>query len=101
MAKGIDLAVEEVNASGGILDKKVVLIKEDGKSEPAESANAAKKLIEQDGVVAIIGEAASSNSLAVAPIAKQARQLGLTQAFLGTDGWDSPKLTEIAGNATK
>lgn len=218
---GVKLAFKEINAAGGVLGKKIVLVSEDNKSEPAEAANAAKKLIEQDQVLAIIGAVASSNTLAAAPIAqaaqvpmitatstnpqvtdtgdyifrtcfidpfqgtimskfatntlkaktaavftditsdyskgltevfkadfqklggkiiaqesyaqkdtdynaqltkikaanpdviyipgyytevgliiKQARQLGLKQPFLGTDGWDSPKLTEIAGTAT-
>lgn len=35
----------------------------------------------------------------VGKIAKQARELGITQALLGTDGWDDPKLVEIAGAA--
>jgi len=35
----------------------------------------------------------------VGKISKQARELGLTQPFLGTDGWDDPKLVEIAGAA--
>jgi len=218
---GIKLAFKQINAAGGVLGKQIVLVNEDNKSEAAETANSAKKLIEQDQVLAIIGAVASSNTLAAAPIAqaakvpmitptstnpkvtetgdyifrtcfidpfqgtimskfatkslkakkaaiftdvtsdyskgltdvfkadfqklggqivdeesyaqkdtdfnaqltkikaanpdviyvpgyytevgliiKQARQLGIKQAFLGTDGWDSPKLTEIAGNAT-
>jgi len=218
---GVKLAFKEINAAGGVLGKQITLISEDNKSEPAETANAVKKLIEQDQVLAVIGAVASSNTLAAAPIAqaagvpmitatstnpqvtetgdyifrtcfidpfqgtvmskfatntlkaktaailvdmtsdyskgltevfkndfqklggkivaeesfaqkdtdynaqltkikaanpdvvyvpayytevglilKQARQLGLKQPFLGTDGWDSPKLTEIAGTAT-
>ena len=35
----------------------------------------------------------------VAKIAKQAREMGITVPIVGGDGWDSPKLTEIAGGA--
>jgi len=66
--KGLSLAVDEINASGGILGKKIRLITEDDQSKPEEAATAVTKLISRDNVVAIVGEAASSRSLAAAPI---------------------------------
>ncbi|MGM9572195.1 MAG: ABC transporter substrate-binding protein [bacterium] len=71
-SKGIALALEEINANGGVLGKKLVIIEEDDKSEPAEAANATKKLVDQDKVTAIIACVASSNALAAAPIAQAA-----------------------------
>lgn len=71
-SRGIALALEEINANGGVLGKKLVIIEEDNKSEPAEAANAMKKLIAQDKVTAIIACVASSNALAAAPIAQAA-----------------------------
>ncbi len=71
--EGIELAFEEINAKGGVLGKQLRFIVEDNKSVQAESATAAQKLINQDGVVAILGPVASSNSLAAAPIAQDAR----------------------------
>ena len=65
--KGVDLAIEEVNAAGGVLGKKVRVIVEDDQGKPEEAANAVQKLVNQDKVVAVIGEVASSNSLAAAP----------------------------------
>lgn len=218
---GVKMAVEEVNAAGGINGKQIKLFVEDNKTEPAEAANTTKKLIEQDQVDLIIGAVTSGCTLSSAPIAqasgvpmitptstnpqvtetgdyifrscfidplqgtamakfaaeklkaktavimgdvtsdyskgltevfkkdfeaaggkvlsvesfaqkdtdfnaqltkikaekpdviflpayytevglilKQARQQGIDQPFIGTDGWDSPKLVEIAGNAT-
>jgi branched-chain amino acid transport system substrate-binding protein len=65
---GITLAVEETNGAGGVLGKRVKLLTEDDQSKPEEAATAATKLITRDRVKAIIGEVASSRSLAAAPI---------------------------------
>src|SRR3990170_2903635 len=53
-----------------VLGKKVELILLDNKSDKIESANAAQRLIQKDKVIGIIGDVASSNSLAIAPIAE-------------------------------
>lgn len=66
--EGTVLAVEEANAAGGVLGKKVRLVYEDNQSKNGESANAVNKLIAKDGVVAILGEVASSRSLEAAQI---------------------------------
>jgi len=66
---GIQLAFKEVNAKGGILGKKIVLVLADNKSEPSEAANAITKLITQDKVVTVLGPVASSNVLAASQIA--------------------------------
>lgn len=66
--KGTLLAVEEINAAGGLLGKKVNLIYEDNRSTPGESATIAKKLITRDKVVAVLGEVASGRSLEAAPV---------------------------------
>lgn len=69
--EGIVMAVEEINAAGGIHGKKVVLITEDDEGKPEQAALVAEKLLTDDQVHALIGEVASSNSLAVAPIAQR------------------------------
>jgi branched-chain amino acid transport system substrate-binding protein len=56
-----------------VLGKEVELILVDNKSDKIESANAAQRLIQRDKVVGIIGEVASSNSLAIAPVAEGSR----------------------------
>jgi branched-chain amino acid transport system substrate-binding protein len=66
--EGTLLAVEEINATGGVLGKKVELITEDDLSKAGEAATVVNKLIARDGVVAILGEVASSRSLEAAPI---------------------------------
>ena len=67
---GAKLAIEEINRSGGVLGKKLELLIEDDRNEPSEAASAVSKLITQNHVVALIGENASSRSLAAAPIAQ-------------------------------
>lgn len=64
----IVLAIEEVNAAGGINGRKIRLLTEDDQSKSDEAANAVTKLISQDNVVAVLGEVNSSSSLAAAPI---------------------------------
>jgi len=66
--EGTQLAVEETNAGGGVLGKKIKLITEDNQSKSGESANAVNKLIAKDGVVGVLGEVASSRSMEAAPI---------------------------------
>lgn len=65
------LATKEWNERGGIDGKMIKLVSEDDKNDPTESANAALKLINQDGVVALIGSVTSKCTLSVAPIAQQ------------------------------
>ncbi|MGM9571444.1 MAG: ABC transporter substrate-binding protein [bacterium] len=86
---GIKLAVKEINAAGGVLDKQIQLINEDNKSEAAEGTNATRKLIEQDKVTAILGSVASSSVLAAAPIAQAANVPWVAATAT------NPKVTEI------
>lgn len=65
---GIMLAMDEVNSGGGVNGRKIRVITEDDQSKAEEAANAVTKLISQNSVVAVLGEVASSNSLAAAPI---------------------------------
>jgi branched-chain amino acid transport system substrate-binding protein len=64
----IQMAFDEINAAGGLLGKKVRVIVEDDQSKPEEAATAVTKLINQNHVVAMLGEVSSSRSLAAAPI---------------------------------
>jgi branched-chain amino acid transport system substrate-binding protein len=69
--RGILMAVDETNAGAGVLGKKIKLITEDTQSKPEEAALAVQKLITRDNVISIIGEVASSRSLAAAPICQE------------------------------
>ncbi len=61
---GIRLAVAEINAAGGINGKKIEIITYDTKGESKEAGNAVTRLVTSDKVVAVLGEVASSLSLA-------------------------------------
>ncbi|HEX8618540.1 MAG TPA: ABC transporter substrate-binding protein [Thermoanaerobaculia bacterium] len=65
---GIMLAMDEINAGGGVGGRKIRVITEDDQSKAEEAANAVTKLISQNNVIAVLGEVASSSSLAAAPI---------------------------------
>jgi len=65
---GIMMAMDEVNAAGGVNSKKIKVLTEDDQSKAEEAANTVTKLISQNNVVSVLGEVASSNSLAAAPI---------------------------------
>ena len=69
---GVMLAVEEANAAGGVKGKTLEVRVYDSQGKPAEAANAVTRLISQDHVVVILGDVASSNSLAMAPRAQAA-----------------------------
>jgi len=65
---GIMMAVDEVNAAGGVNGRKIKVLTEDDQSKQEEAANAVTKLISQQSVVAVLGEVASSASMAAGPI---------------------------------
>ncbi|MGE6756459.1 ABC transporter substrate-binding protein [Corallococcus interemptor] len=70
---GIDLALQEANAEGGVRGQKLVVRVYDSQGRPEEGAQAATRLIAQDKVVALLGEAASSVSMAMADKAQAAK----------------------------
>ena len=63
---GLDLAVAEINAAGGILGHDVEILYEDNKTDPKTSVEKAKKLIERDEVIAISGPITSAGRDAMA-----------------------------------
>jgi branched-chain amino acid transport system substrate-binding protein len=70
---GTELAIDELNAAGGLLGKTLQLITEDNQSKAGESQTVVNKLIARDGVVAVLGEVASSRSLEAAPVCQNAK----------------------------
>ncbi len=70
---GIKMAAEGVNAAGGINGKQIELLVQDDRSDASEAATIVTKFVTQDQVHAILGEVASSRSIAAAPIAQNAK----------------------------
>jgi len=85
----IELAINQVNADGGVKGKKIEIRVYDNQSKPEEAANAANRLINQDNVLLILGEVASSNSIAMANKAQPAKVPMISNAST------NPKVTEI------
>jgi branched-chain amino acid transport system substrate-binding protein len=71
IVNGAKIALDRVNAKGGVGGRRLELIIEDNKSDPAETRNAAEKLIVRDKVPVIIGAWGSSMTLAMMPLAAQ------------------------------
>ena len=71
--QGVRLAAEEINNGGGVLGKKIRLIVEDDAGRAEEAASVVTKLITRDGVIGVIGENSSNQSLAGAPICQAAK----------------------------
>jgi branched-chain amino acid transport system substrate-binding protein len=85
----IELAINEVNAAGGVKGKKIEVRVYDNQSKPEEAANAANRLINQDNVLLILGEVASTNSIAMATKAQPAKVPMISNAST------NPKVTQI------
>src|SRR3954467_310733 len=67
VAQGAKLAEEAINASGGVLGRKIQLVIEDNKSNPTEAVNTAEKLMSKDKVPVMMGAWSSTLTLAVMP----------------------------------
>ena len=68
VSNSLKMAVKEINASGGIMGKKLEIVQEDGASDPTVFADKARKLIEQDHVKAVFGGWTSSSRKAMLPV---------------------------------
>lgn len=71
MANAALLAIDEINANGGVKGKKLIPVQEDLASQPSVAATKAKKLLLQDKVVAIVGGYTSASRQAMLPIVEQ------------------------------
>src|SRR4051812_17261711 len=88
-SKGVRLAVEEINAKGGVLGRKIEYLVEDVQSKQGTSATSVKKLISRDKVSVVLGGNPSADSLEAAPICQNAKIPMM--AISSTN----PKVTEI------
>src|SRR5437763_1376574 len=86
--EGIRLALDEVNKKGVLGGKKIKVITEDDRSLGDEAKTACEKLITRDQVCAILGEIASSRSIAMAPVCEDSKVPMLSP------GSTNPKVTE-------
>lgn len=80
-----NLAIEKINKTGGINNKKVKVIFEDSKASPKEGVAAFKKLYEADNVDIVVGVPASNVTLAIAPVANKMKKVLLTSGSTATE----------------
>ena len=73
--KGIELAVEEVNAAGGVLGRKIEVVSRDDNGNPGDAVRVAEELLSREGASFLIGTFPSNVGLAVADFAKQRKVL--------------------------
>ena len=71
IVRGLSVAIDEINAKGGVLGKKIELIVRDDESNPAKGAVAARELVQREKVVAMFGGLDTPVSLAIVPFANQ------------------------------
>ncbi|WP_414838729.1 ABC transporter substrate-binding protein [Carnobacterium sp. TMP28] len=82
-SKGVQLAIKEINAAGGVLDKKLDYVELDNKSDTTESASVATKLATQEKVSLIVGPATSGATKSATPSLTRAKVAMITPS--GTD----------------
>jgi len=80
-----EIAVEEINAAGGISGRQLNVVWEDGKCEGKEATSAAQKLINVDQVPVIFGGVCSSETLAMSPLAEAAKVLIMSPSATSPD----------------
>ena len=76
----VDLAVEEINAAGGVLGRRIEAIKEDSVN-PQTASTKAERMVERDKVAALVGEISSASCLTIAQVADRSKTL-----FINTGG---------------
>lgn len=86
--RGLRMKVEEINKAGGINGRKVELVVYDTEGNTGKAAQQARRLIESDKVVALIGPSSSGESLQILPIANEAKIPLISHA--GTEKMTSP-----------
>lgn len=91
--KGMELAIDEINASGGVMGKKFELVTRDDNANPGDAVRVAEELISREKIDVLTGTFLSNTGLAVADFAKQKKAFFLAGEPL-TD-----KLTWQGGNA--
>ncbi len=88
---GVEMAVAEWNAKGGIMGKQIDIVLGDDKNDPAEATAAATKLIKQDGVKYIVGSVSSKCSIPISEFANTSKVVMIS----GTS--TNPKVTVADG----
>ena len=71
LTRGLTIAIDEVNAKGGVLGRKVELVRRDDEANPAKGVIAARELVQREKVAVLIGELDTPVALAIVPFANK------------------------------
>ena len=83
--RGASLAAAQINAAGGVLGQRIVLVQGDSQCTPVEAVSAARRMISSDHVQIIIGDICSSATLALEPVVEDAKVLLVNAASSNPD----------------
>lgn len=84
ITRGLEVAIDEINERGGLLGRKVVLVKRDDESNPAKGQIAARELIQNEKVPVIFGGIDTPVAMAVVPIVNKERVIYMGTWAAGT-----------------
>ncbi len=73
ITRGLQVAIDQINATGGVLGKKFELVRRDDESNPAKGVLAARELVQKEKVVAFFGGIDTPVSLAIVPFANSSK----------------------------
>jgi branched-chain amino acid transport system substrate-binding protein len=85
LKKGMEVALNGINAQGGINGKKLVVVIEDSQADPAKAVSAFNKLRSVDRVPMVLGDMFSAGTLAIAPIAERNKIVLLSPSASAVD----------------
>jgi branched-chain amino acid transport system substrate-binding protein len=81
--EGLEVAMEEINAGGGVLGKKIRILKGDDSGDPRQAVNVVQKFISKDNVLVIIGAELTGTTRVTAPISNTAKMVQFTASATG------------------
>ena len=81
--EGLEVAMEEINAAGGILGRKIQILKGDDSADPRQAINVVQKFITKDNVLLIIGAELTGTTRVTAPISNTAGMVQFTASATG------------------
>jgi len=84
LTRGLTIAIEELNAKGGVLGKKFELVRRDDEAQPAKGVTAARELIFKEKVAVLFGGLDTPVSMAIVPIVNQEKAIYIGPWAAGT-----------------
>jgi branched-chain amino acid transport system substrate-binding protein len=84
LTRGMTVAIDEINARGGVLGKKLELVRRDDEAQPAKGLTAARELIFKEKVAVLFGGLDTPVAMAIVPVANQEKMVFIDPWAAGT-----------------